>query len=88
MACRRVADSKVGNIFEDRIADVWLCQMEKYREYDKFVKCSKCELKAWCRGYPAVSYGTNESFYDADPQCWKTKNNITGFCFPTKNVKN
>ena len=50
MACRRVTDSKVANIFEDRLADVWICQMEKYRDYDKFVKCSKCELKAWCRG--------------------------------------
>ena len=42
MACRRVTDSKVANIFEDRLADVWICQMEKYRDYDKFVKCSKC----------------------------------------------
>lgn len=35
MACRRVTDSKVANIFEDRLADVWICQMEKYRDYDK-----------------------------------------------------
>ena len=54
MACRRVTDSKVANIFEDCLADVWICQMEKYRDYDKFIKCSKCELKAWCRGCPAV----------------------------------
>lgn len=78
MACRRVMDSKVANIFEDRLSDVWICQMEKYREYDKFVKCSKCELKAWCRGCPAVANGANGSFYAADPQCWKTKNEITG----------
>ena len=78
MACRRVTDSKVANIFEDRLADVWICQMEKYRDYDKFVKCSKCELKAWCRGCPAVANGTSGNFYGADPQCWKTKNEITG----------
>lgn len=78
MACRRVMDSKVANIFEDRLSDVWICQMEKYREYDKFVKCSKCELKPWCRGCPAVANGTNGSFYAKDPQCWKTKNEITG----------
>ena len=59
MACRRVTDSKMANVFEDRLADVWVCQMEKYREYDKFKKCSKCELKAWCRGCPAVANGTN-----------------------------
>ena len=77
-ACRRVAESKVGNIFEDRLADVWVCQMESYREYEKFSKCSKCELKPWCRGCPAVAKGTNGDFYAADPQCWKIKNEITG----------
>lgn len=50
---------------------VWVCQMEKYREYEKFKKCSKCELKAWCRGCPAVASGAHGDFYDTDPQCWK-----------------
>ena len=40
-ACRRVQNSKVANIFEDRLADVWVCQMEQYRDYDKFKKCAK-----------------------------------------------
>ncbi len=70
-ACRRVADSNVGNIFKDRLADVWVCEMEAYRDYDKFINCVKCELKAWCRGCPAVAKGTNGDFYAADPQCWK-----------------
>ncbi len=70
-ACRRVAESKVGNVFEDRLADVWVCEMEQYRDYDKFEKCGRCELKQWCRGCPAVANGTNGSFYAADPQCWK-----------------
>ena len=78
MACRRVTDSRIANIFEDRLADVWVCQMEKYREYDRFIKCSKCELKAWCRGCPAVANGTNGDFYGADPQCWKIKNERPG----------
>ena len=63
-----------GNFF----FSFWICQMEKYRDYDKFVKCSKCELKAWCRGCPAVANGTSGNFYGADPQCWKTRNEITG----------
>lgn len=71
MACRRVMDSKVGNVFEDRLADVWICQMERYRDYDKFTKCNNCELTAWCRGCPAVANGTTGDFYGADPQCWK-----------------
>lgn len=70
-ACRRF-ESKVGNVFEDRIADVWVSDcMESYRDYTKFKKCSKCELLAWCRGCPAVAYGTTRDFYEADPQCWK-----------------
>ena len=70
-ACRRVQNSKVGNVFEDRLADVWVCEMENYRDYTKFVKCSKCELLAWCRGCPAVASGKDGNFYAADPQCWK-----------------
>ena len=76
-ACRRVQNSKVANVFEDRLADVWVCQMERYREYTQFEKCAKCELLAWCRGCPAVASGQNTSkagignFYAADPQCWK-----------------
>ncbi len=69
-ACRRVAESKVGNIFEDRLADLWVTSFECYREYTKFSKCSKCKLLAFCRGCPAVAKGTNGDFYAADPQCW------------------
>lgn len=82
MACRRVTNSRVANVFEDRLADVWVCQMERYREFDKFKKCSKCELKAWCRGCPAVANGTSGDFYGADPQCWKIKNDRTGEMLP------
>ncbi len=70
-ACRRVQNSKVGNVFEDRLADVWVCEMEQYRDYTKFEKCSKCELLAFCRGCPAVASGKDGNFYAGDPQCWK-----------------
>lgn len=70
-ACRRVQNSRVANVFEDRLADVWVCEMERYREYTKFEKCQKCELLAWCRGCPAVASGREGNFYGADPQCWK-----------------
>ena len=70
-ACRRVQNSRVGNIFEDRLADLWVAEMEVYRDYHKFGKCSKCELLAYCRGCPAVASGKNGNFYAADPQCWK-----------------
>jgi len=69
-ACRRF-ESKVGNVFEESLKDIFLLKEEIYREFDKFEKCSKCELRGFCRGCPAVTYGTTGSFYGADPQCWK-----------------
>lgn len=69
-ACRRVAESKVGNVFEDKLSDIWLGPMEEYREFEQFSKCSRCKLLAYCRGCPAVAKGTNGSFYAEDPQCW------------------
>jgi len=70
-ACRRVSGSQVGNVLEDRLADLWVCELEQYRQFEKFEKCARCELLAWCRGCPAVAQGTSGSFYAPDPQCWK-----------------
>ncbi len=70
-ACRRVQNSRVANALTDRIADVWINEMEAYRDYPKFKKCANCELLAWCRGCPAVASGAHGDFYGADPQCWK-----------------
>ncbi|MDE7394616.1 MAG: radical SAM/SPASM domain protein, ACGX system [Clostridiales bacterium] len=70
-ACRRM-ESKVGNVNESNLYDVWNGEtMDAYRQYDKFTKCSKCELKNICRGCPSVTYGYTHDMYDADPQCWK-----------------
>jgi radical SAM/SPASM domain protein of ACGX system len=70
-ACRRM-DSIVGNAFADKLADVFLGgRMDGYREYERFEKCSKCELVRFCRGCPAVAYAYTRNPYGADPQCWK-----------------
>lgn len=69
-ACRRVAGSCVGNALTDRLAALWLGPMEEYRQVERFSKCSRCELLAWCRGCPAVARGAAGGFYEADPQCW------------------
>ncbi|MBI5249834.1 MAG: radical SAM/SPASM domain protein, ACGX system [Desulfomonile tiedjei] len=70
-ACRRM-ESVVGNVFTDRLADVFLSEkMDNYREYDKFEKCARCELMRFCRGCPAVAYGYTNDPHSADPQCWK-----------------
>lgn len=81
-ACRRVAESKVGNIFEDRLADIWVTNMESYRNYDEFSKCKRCVLKQFCRGCPAVAKGTADDFYGDDPQCWAGEEN--GLLIPEK----
>ena len=71
MACRRF-ESKVGNVFETPLYDLWTSpQMDYYRQYEKFEKCGKCELLRFCRGCPAVAYGYTHDFFAADPQCWK-----------------
>ena len=70
-ACRRM-ESKVGNVNEESLYSIWTgAEMDGYRQYDKFVKCAKCELKGVCRGCPSVTYGYTHNMYAADPQCWK-----------------
>ena len=73
-ACRRVGDSRVGNVFESSISDLRYHQMEEYREFRQFKKCADCELLPWCRGCPAVA----KELMALDPQCWKVRNNVTG----------
>ncbi len=68
-ACRRCI-SPVGSVFTDKISDIWLTKMDDYRQYEKFEKCARCKLLAWCRGCPSVAYGTYGNFYAPDPQCW------------------
>lgn len=74
LACRRVNNSKVGNILSDNLDKIWFEEMERYRDFNAFKKCSKCELLAWCRGCPAVASAQENGFYSEDPQCWKIIN--------------
>jgi radical SAM/SPASM domain protein of ACGX system len=70
-ACRRM-ESKVGNVNSATLYDIWTgVEMSKYRQYQNFKKCVKCELQYVCRGCPSVTYGYTGSMYDEDPQCWK-----------------
>lgn len=73
-ACRRM-ESRVGNALTTSLYDIFFGkEMDEYRRYDEFEKCSKCELLRFCRGCPAVSYGYTHNMYSADPQCWKKIN--------------
>ncbi len=68
--CRRF-ESKVGNALEESLYDIFVWKEEIYRDYERFDKCRGCELLGFCRGCPAVAYGTCGDFYGVDPQCWK-----------------
>lgn len=70
-ACRRM-ESKVGNALTDDLYDLFTgSEMDKYRVYENFEKCGKCELLRFCRGCPAVAAGYHGSMYAPDPECWK-----------------
>lgn len=70
-ACRR-CDSKIGDIFTQSFQEIFLGdEIEKYRQFESFEACAKCELLRFCRGCPAVAKCATGNFYAKDPQCWK-----------------
>lgn len=69
--CRRM-ESKTGNALTNDLYDLFTGPaFGKYRIYENFEKCSKCELLRFCRGCPAVAAGYHGNMYAPDPQCWK-----------------
>jgi radical SAM/SPASM domain protein of ACGX system len=72
-ACRRF-DSPVGRSPDEPFYYIWHnVKINRYREVEKIEGCKDCELLYYCRGCPAVSYGTTGSFFSGDPQCWRIK---------------
>jgi radical SAM protein with 4Fe4S-binding SPASM domain len=70
-ACRRM-ESKIGNVFDTSMYDLFNgASLDEYRRFDKFEKCGRCELRGYCRGCPAVTFGYTGNMYAPDPQCWK-----------------
>jgi len=76
-ACRRFY-SPIGKFPEQSVFDVFVSdELNFYRNFERFEKCSDCPLFYHCRGCPAVAYGASGgNFYAPDPQCWRglTKN--------------
>jgi radical SAM/SPASM domain protein of ACGX system len=71
-ACRRF-DSAVGKISEQSFRDLFLSpKMNDYRQIKNLSGCKDCELLYCCRGCHAVAAGTTGSFFDKDPQCWRS----------------
>ena len=70
-ACRRM-ESKVGNALTDDLYDLFTGpEFDRYRVYENFQKCARCELLRFCRGCPAVAAGYHGDMYAPDLQCWK-----------------
>ena len=71
-ACRRM-ESKAGNALTDDLYELFTGPaFDKYRVYENFQKCAKCELLRFCRGCPAVAAGySGGDMYAPDPECWK-----------------
>ena len=72
LACRRFY-SPIGRFPDQKLSDIFLHSKEmiKYRNVKSLKKCAKCNLFYYCRGCPAVAYGYNGDWREADPQCWK-----------------
>lgn len=71
-ACRRLP-IEIGRVPKQSIRDIFINSPEhnKMRQVEKMQKCSKCELKQFCRGCPAVAYAIYGDYMAPDPQCWK-----------------
>lgn len=71
-ACRRLP-VEIGRVPEQSIREIFISSFEhnKMRNIEHMQKCYKCNLFQFCRGCPAVAYGTYGDYFAPDPQCWK-----------------
>lgn len=69
--CRRLP-IKIGEVPKQKLRDIFIgsAELNKMRQVERLEKCSKCDLLQYCRGCPAVAYGTSGNYFSADPQCW------------------
>lgn len=65
---------RVGNLREQRLADIWRDSPFLHRLRDRANiaagNCSACELKGTCGGCRAVSFGFYGDAFRGDPYCW------------------
>jgi radical SAM/SPASM domain protein of ACGX system len=78
-ACRRFR-SPIGKLPEQSVLDVFTSEkLDFYRDVSKFELCHDCSLLSYCRGCPAVAFGSSGgNFYAPDPQCWRSVSVIPG----------
>jgi radical SAM protein with 4Fe4S-binding SPASM domain len=70
--CRRLPIA-VGKVPKDDVAGILFNAKAhtELRDVSRLKKCRGCLLLPYCRGCPAVAYGTTGDPFAPDPQCWK-----------------
>ena len=72
LPCRRLP-IKLGKFPEESITEVFCNspELNKFREFSNYEKCSDCDLLKTCRGNPCISYALTGNPFAPDPQCWR-----------------
>lgn len=72
LACRRLP-IEIGKVPKQSLRDIFISSRELnlMRDTELMQKCSKCELKQFCRGCKSVAYAIKGDYLAGDPQCWK-----------------
>ena len=69
--CRKIKESKIGNIFTNSLIDIIKsddnCRHEHMKKYSK---CGSCKFYNVCAGCPAMSLAKTENRFNADPDCF------------------
>jgi len=70
--CRRLPLT-IGKVPQESVAHILLNSsvLQSFRDLSSWEKCRQCDLRATCRGCPAVAYGATGSPFGPDPQCWR-----------------
>ena len=70
--CRRLPMA-VGKVPRDELSDILFNARAHtdLRDVSNFSKCRGCQLIPYCRGCPAVAFGSTGDPFAPDPQCWK-----------------
>jgi radical SAM protein with 4Fe4S-binding SPASM domain len=69
--CRKIAESKIGNLFVDSLFEIIENDFNlKYKEMKQYSKCGKCNFFNVCAGCPAMALAKTGNQFNGDPDCF------------------
>lgn len=70
--CMYLRNIKLGNIEEQKLAEIWECELFKKLTNRKNItgKCSKCKYINVCGGCRAESFYIHKDLFEEDNNCW------------------